>query len=520
MKNSISICGATDTSGSRYLVFTQADKSVCVPMSVVNKGNAAIRTSLSEGGILIGGEQMAKSVFARLAEAYSFDDCEIASKVGWNASYFALPNGTVYGHQGRRSMPVAYRPHPKGTSTAGSLKKWRKLVAKRLTSQPIPMISIMAMFAPPIMRLVGRQENFGFELVGPRGAGKSTLHKVAASVVGPIGQAEQHTSIMSAQHIMSSCDEVMRQHSDMPIVADGFDALPVDGRPSSLGKMHSILVTKLVHGIPGTKIGQSPQECHKLGFSYSGNAPLGQVLNQPQSDGLITILVDGERPYGVFEDVPVDLGNGASFAHELVGAAEANCGWAFDTFVRRLVQEHGADAGKLSRRLQGWVDQFIDKAKVDRNDGRLFRNAEAFGIVYAAGRLAQEYKVLPKSWEPGPAAMAIYEAQRFESLSPPVEFQDRLLAIIADDRVASGKANAFLPKGKLAIVRPALHGGQELIVPKSNIEKLLPDWRLLKRSGVIDGFVVKEDDRMTTKRQISKNKNRERVICLRLPWVE
>ena len=98
----------------------------------------------------------------------------------------------------------------------------------------------------------------------------------------------------------------------------------------------------------------------------------------------------------------------AEYANALTRAAEQNHGHAIRKFLKQLVRARAKDDAALRAWIASRVNGFVEKANIDPNDGSAFRVAEAFGLVYAAGRLAQQYGVLPDCLAVGPAVLTCY----------------------------------------------------------------------------------------------------------------
>ena len=156
---------------------------------------------------------------------------------------------------------------------------------------------------------------------------------------------------------------------------------------------------------------------------------------------------------------------------------------------------------------------------VDCNNGRAYRNAEAFGLVYAAGCLAVEYGVLPDGWNGRRPVKAVFGMQGRDLFSSPLSFADRVLALQDDSRIAVGKKGGNLPSGKLGILRNLAGGARELIVPKANIIALFPDWKALKSLKQVKDALVRDRPHLTTKRSID-GKKPQRVFCFSLASAE
>jgi len=85
----------------------------------------------------------------------------------------------------------------------------------------------------------------------------------------------------------------------------------------------------------------------------------------------------------------------ASLAADLRKYAIRAYGVAGKEFIKALVAETGSDKRALRKRLERWIERFINKAGVNRDDTYEVRFAKRFALAYAAGRVAIEYRVVP-----------------------------------------------------------------------------------------------------------------------------
>jgi len=141
--------------------------------------------------------------------------------------------------------------------------------------------------------------------------------------------------------------------------------------------------------------------------------------------------------------------DGHGYVTQLLNAAHAKFGHAMPKFIKKLVKAAAKDRDTVVKQINRHIAHFRKRAGVDANSGAEVRVADAFGLVYAAGRLAKDYKVLPSDLNCLAAALACYRLNRahhrhlspFAKQLPPIG--DRIRALLDDD--ATLRAS---PKGK------------------------------------------------------------------------
>ncbi len=123
------------------------------------------------------------SIVAQVAALDRFVEIPAAHHVGWNGSFFAQHDGTISG-AGVEHVHVLFVPQSGRTSSAGTLADWKRQVAVSVSKHPLVAFAVMAMFSPPVLRLMPGARNPVFEFVAARNSGKSAMLKLAGSVVG------------------------------------------------------------------------------------------------------------------------------------------------------------------------------------------------------------------------------------------------------------------------------------------------------------------------------------------------
>ena len=141
--------------------------------------------------------------------------------------------------------------------------------------------------------------------------------------------------------------------------------------------------------------------------------------------------------------------DGHGYVTQLLNAAHAKFGHAMPKFIKKLVKAAAKDRDTVVKQINRHIAHFRKRAGVDANNGAEVRVADTFGLVYAAGRLAKDYEVLPSDLNCLAAALACYRLNRahhrhpspFAKQLPPIG--DRIRALLDDD--ATLRAS---PKGK------------------------------------------------------------------------
>ena len=299
-----------------------------------------------------------------------------------------------------------------------------------------------------------------------------------------------------------------RQSHGNRLLADGLDVQSprLGGRQRHHVLTTDALVSTTLHGLerePADRVGTVLEV---------DRAPVG-VTQQP-ADRLITLPLSEDRSFGIFDSLPDDYTSASEFAEDLMRAASANHGHAMRRFVKKLVKARIANEPGLQSEIRAFIHEFREKAGINSNNGSDVRVADAFGLVYAAGELAQRFGALPKELRPAAAALWCYQMHRAYMEAEYKPFSKRLANIASGKRVIRVKRKGPVPKGYLGYIRKS--GSQlELLVPTASMVSLFPDWDQIKKSHEVRCALKMDGSHLTTKRKLSAKP--ERVYCFAVP---
>lgn len=494
------ISGFQDQHHIRRIMVETSQGSVWLSMmEVVEPAKAAAK--LAQIGLPLPPGKRRTAFFERLTSIEEYQPVHIIDQVGWHPNTFALGDGTQILPDEAEPLRSLYQQQPYKWSVAGTSKGWKKAVAKPLTGQVIPMFVIMLAFAPAIMKFIPCWINPGFELVGGGGIGKSTLLKLAASVYGGIGDDGGSRFWETWNTTNAGVETLLEGHTNCLLILDELNALTAGGTTAAKRQAYSGMLFNLSFGIEKTRHNDKRNVQRQICYLSSSNTPMLQELSggDPESvkaaaDRLLTIRADAGFGIGVFSFVPDGFDNSRQLIDSVMDGARGNHGVAIRAYLQRLVQEVSDDPDVLTGRLKAWTREFEKRALSGADSGSQVRTASLFALIYAAGKLAQHYVVLPKRWSCGEAVLACYRKH----------IQDKSTALGgAVDRI---QAYASLPgvivcKGATKISQETFRDSaglmigkgieRELVVHPEALRERISDGlslvKALKAVGVIEG---------------------------------
>jgi putative DNA primase/helicase len=402
----LKVVGFSDQTGAKWIEIAEGVVIASARLDLLNGEPSTFYKDVSQQGVVVV-SQATKAKLAQLVEAIREwpQTRYIAERPGFHAGVFVKPDGTVIGKPTVPDFYVHLDPETRvPLAQAGSLEAWQKAVRRFVRGQPIPILSVCLGFTGPILSLTEFKENIGFELWGGSSTGKSTMLDLLASVSGaPLGVAGSLATTwlntgMTIQVLMAA-------RSGLSLALDegghlGSDAEGASGQLSSAVHFLGAGVTKGRKGIAG-------ESGVAVSWLSTSNKPLAEIVGKRSADPtalavrLINIFTGKEKTMGVWATLPKGALTTGDASNQLKAALRANHGWAIDLFLNRLVKAIQNDEDELKASIARHVARFLKKAAVGGQDGPDLRVAQKFAVVYAAGRLASDWDILPVNnlWE-------------------------------------------------------------------------------------------------------------------------
>jgi hypothetical protein len=509
------IRGETALNGDRMVGIKHDGCTVHVPYAAFAGGGDASKRLAEAGIVVIKGWNDIRDAVDQLRD---FPISPLISKVGWTNGYFALPSGEVFSPPGQKKGIALFLPDPAKVAKAGEKRLWFREVARPLADQTLAAFVLMIAFAPPLLELTNRGANFGFEIVSEPGAGKSTLLQLMASAVGDGLGIEGTPYWMTCSATANGLEQALAQHRDMPLILEEAALYAADGSRATRGNAFRELVFRLADGSSKARFNEPRQVPHRAVYAMSSNTSLATLLRDEDAsvadaaaDRLITLKIAADRPHGTFDRIPAEHADAGAFAEALKAGARENHGHAFARYVRGLVKHRAADHKALRRRIEKDMARFRRRVGVDRNDGSAARVADAFGLVLAAGRLAQRYGALPKRFRCIGAATEAYRLYRSHSRPLP-PFRERLEALLVHPRAIdldTTKLTRMSEKklDKVAVfVRTNRRREREFLLTEKALFRICPDWRSLKHQPEAQALWHRDKGRNTQRRRVRKGR--------------
>lgn len=295
--------------------------------------------------------------------------------------------------------------------------------------------------------------------------------------------------------------------------------------PGARGRAFSQLLMALGKGQEKRRYGTTSRT-FRFVFASASNESLLEIIGGTSSqnvieavaDRLMTLSLTG-REHGVFDRLPKGYADTGDFIADLVNASTQEHGTAMRHYLQKLVDLSARDPLIFRARLEQHITDFRQEACIEANAGSARRVADAFGLVYAAGRLARWTGALPEGFDPLASALECYRLHR-TSTQPQPSAAARVRALLEDPEVIDlDRRVPRLTDEKLAATKAFRYtnpqNDTEILLPPASVRRLIPDWNRVRRDDYeVSRMLVRESGRYMTKRNVRRNKKADRVICL------
>jgi len=518
----IAVRGATSQTGAQYVQLKiDGVQSPWIPKADFRGSARPASDKLVAGNIALLDADLkaAKQVVAGLRK---FSPRSFAEHVGWHGAFFAMPGGTVIGAHGMNRPVILYTKDKARDKAVGTLEGWLEGVAEPLARHKIASFLMMVPFAAPLLRFSPLPHNFGFEVAGPGGTGKSTIAKCVASTAGPIDG--EGSNVQSMNLTTNALDQRMRQYHDLPMVLEEWNLFLL-GSGWNAGSKSAELVFRLSDGTTRMRFNDFRTPSARFLWLVSSNVPLPDLLcglptDQANAalDRMMTIPIGEDRRLGVFDDLEGGLEAIADYAAVVSSAARSNYGHALRHLIAAVAEEVAANEQAFRARIGALVKRFEQEiARWRKPPGE--RVAQAFGLVCAAGVLAKKFGALPASFRPAVSAKAacrLHVASREAALVP----LDRLKALhragrFYDYRIKRSEVNESII-AKYAGVITSGHDGDELLITQEQLLRLTNDPGGFLKNPDIKRILVHEKGRRKIWRTSLYRLGHGRCFCFRM----
>lgn len=332
-------------------------------------------------------------------------------QAGWleDRSGFVLPDGFVgLNPENILGVKRKFSRNPQGaTSVNGTAKAWQSSVAEVASYSSYMITAICTAFAAPLLRIADR-DAFTICFSGPSRKGKTSITLAAASVIGIGGKEE----LFSWNRTIAQLEEEVPRFNDCLFPIDDLEGMTgrdaeryqsirelsykfasgnekarhssFDGGHATRGSWRSILLTS--NEVTIAKLASSARRNRKQG-------ELTRLIDIPVAE------VAGHQIFDLSTSADDEAWRRRQFKKFYEGCHN-NHGKVFSRYIRKLI-----DAEKLHSSVERRMEFFRKKVTAKTSSHLAREMITPFSLLYAAGRLARDFDLVP--WSPKEIRKAI-----------------------------------------------------------------------------------------------------------------
>src|ERR1035437_9877056 len=341
-----------------------------IGMAELAEGGTALAQVLLGLGVRVNPNNAAKDRLAMWIQFQAPERIFVASRVGWHGKSFVLPEQTIAPpgeasvvYQGGRG--VAHRYYQRGT-----LEEWIEHIGRLCIGKSRLIFAVALAFAGFLLRII-EQESGGFHYQGLSSIGKTTLLRVAGSVLG----GGEKGFIQSWRATSNGLEAVAELHNDSLLLLDELGQLAAE----EIGRVTYMLGNGQGKVRMTKEIRVRPAMGWRLVFLSTGETSLAdhmmtvnRQVHAGQEVRIISIVADASKGMGCFEELH-GAESADQFANQLNSAALACYGTPSIALLHRLVLERD----KVAEAAKGFMEKFLKTHVPERASGEVFRAARA-----------------------------------------------------------------------------------------------------------------------------------------------
>jgi putative DNA primase/helicase len=329
---------------------------------------------------------------------------QLVNKTGWYGDTFVLPERVF----GATTEPIIYQTDAKKIckiAQSGTLEQWRENVSAFAIGNDLVMFAISAAFAAPLLNIVDKP-TIGFHFVGETSWGKSTLVDIASSVYGKPGLGGYANKWKVT---VNGLESLAAAHSSCLLVLDELkqcDPKDVDNIVYLIGNEGGKVRAQDNGSYNGVK------HSWRLLWMSNGEMTLSQHLGSAklkaqggQEVRLINLsanlneTAELRAKNGVYQNLH-SFSHGAELSGHIMNKALSFHGTALYEFLERLLQPDFINT-KGRQGIKRIMEKFRQDNLSSSAPGEIYRVADAFGLVAAAGEMATRFGIT--GWAVGDA---------------------------------------------------------------------------------------------------------------------
>lgn len=269
-----------------------------------------------------------------------------------------------------------------GYEQAGTLAGWREKVSMLIAGNHRFVFAVSASFGAPLLHQLD-QQGFGVHFKGDSSRGKTTILRVAKSVMG------SHKFIQTWKATASALEAVAAQHNDNVLFLDEMR----EADPKEIGSTVYMLANGQGKQRLNRTVSLRPTLTWRLIYLSTGEVWVADMLAQVkqkayagQAVRLIELPSEAGQGLGTFDRLPDGFSDGVEFSNYLKDITLKHHGLAFADYMTRLCADLTTHMQTVRDYRIQWKEAYVPAGA----DSQVKRVSDSFATIAAAGELATD----------------------------------------------------------------------------------------------------------------------------------
>lgn len=370
--------GIKGTEQRQIISFHQLRSEASEALKVFNDGGLWINTRGNNKALLLD--------YCNLSPVR--ETATITNKIGWFNHSFILPKETI------GSNSVFYFEVSNNNAlydSKGEHGEWVQNVARFGKENPLILFFIGFALTAPFLHITG-QENIGFHIYGQSSKGKTTLQKIASSVIGNPSEV-----ISNWDSTNNGIERSAIERNDSLLCLDEID----QANSEKLTDIIYLLGNGKSKARATSEITLRKRENWRVCSLSTGENRIEAILqrvNRRKNAGidvrLIEIEANGLKDMGIFTSLQ-GMESAEILARHLDKATRLYHGTAFKLMLKYLTNQLEEDESAVKDQIELYRKHFIDHFIKKEHGQQVKRVSGAFSLIYAVLLIASNNKILP-----------------------------------------------------------------------------------------------------------------------------
>lgn len=478
---------------------------MCIPADVLSMRPESARSLLNSNGAGIATPKQLHSWLGCFAEVKHFPDADVIEHQGWSGRSYLTAEGVLHTPTCSQIPFTALSTKAPDEASAQPFRHW---IGRFLPDLPIITFGVLVAFAGPLIPMIPRLKGIGFNIIGPAKSGKTSLLGMVASLCGASGTPR---SILSLADFDRNAIATLARYRDQITLIDRIEV----GLAGETSRRQTEQTKKMLEGLSRPNGGASL-------YLVTSQLPISKMFEGSNNvigaaaQNLLEIDCSS-RPLGIFDEIPHPFDSASHSVTEFQRRFATYGPAAMSLYLDGLLERSARDSVGLARLIESYITQFKAIAGINLNDGVEVADADSFGILFAAGMLAQSFRVLHDRIDLGAQVMSLFRGYLDRSGECRFPFAQRLARIVSDVRtieVVDGRAVDSAQATAARAFRKARNGYTEVWIKREQIKSVFTNWEEIKNTQEVSRLWLR-DDHQTTWRSVGKG-NEIRVFCFRI----